>query len=287
MMLALIALVGCRGLDGPRDTAPRERVISLSPGVTEILYGVGAFSSLIADSEYCNFPDEARRLPHVGGFFNINLEAIAALRPDLTILVEDQAILFKDKLGQMGLRLLVVKNKSVADIVESIRAIGREAGHQAEADRLAEEVQHRIDRRLAETAGLPRMRVLCVVDRLPGTLKDIYAAAAGSFFDELISASGGRNIAPSDLHGYSKIQQEAVVDADPEVIIDIIHKPTAERAGDPKAVWRALPEIDAVKNGRVIVVSDPFFAHPSQRLVETLDSFSRIIHPEIFGPYAE
>ena len=285
--LALLALLACRGFQGSHQTAPRQRLISLSPGVTEIVYGVGAFPSLIADSEYCNFPEEAKRLPHVGGFFNINLEAIAALRPDLVILIEDQAIFFKDKLEEMRLPLLVVRNKSVADILESIRTIGRETGKQTEAERLAEEVQRRIDKRTEETAVLPRLRVLCVVDHLPGTLKDVYSASPGSFLDELITASGGQNIAPSDLHGYSKIQQEAVVDANPQVILDIVHKPSAERAGDPRAVWQALAQIEAVKSDRVIIVSNPFVVHPSQRITETLDTFSRIIHPEVFGLYAE
>jgi iron complex transport system substrate-binding protein len=285
--LALIALLACRGFQESKETATRKRLISLSPGVTEIIYGVGAFPSLIADSEYCNSPEEAKRLPHVGGFFNINLEAIAEMRPDLIILIEDQAIFFKDKLEEMRLPLLVVKNKSVADIVDSISTIGRETGHGAEGERLAEELQRRIAQRTKETAALPQLRVLCVVDRLPGTLKDIYSASPGSFLDELITASGGQNIAPNDLHGYSKIQQEAVVDANPQVIIDIVHKPSAERAGDPRAVWQALAQIEAVKSDRVIIVSDPFVVHPSQRITETLDTFSRIIHPEVFGHYAE
>lgn len=285
--IALIMLLACRGSQGPIETASRQRLISLSPGVTEIIYGVGAFPSLMADSEYCAYPEEAKRLPHVGGFFNINLEAIAALKPDLIILIEDQAIFFKDKLDRMGLRVLVVKSKSVADIIESIRAIGRETGHQDEGERLADQIQRRIDQRTKETASLPRPRVLCVVDHLPGTLKDIYTATSGSFLDELIAASGGQNIAPPDGRGYSKIQQEAVVEANPQVIIDIVHKPSVERTGDPKAVWRALPQIEAVRTGRVIIVADPFVAHPSQRIVETLDAFSRIIHPEVFGPYGQ
>ena len=149
-VLTLAALLSCRGFQQQPQTAPRQRLISLSPGVTEILFGVGAFSSLVADSDYCRFPEEAKQLPHVGGFFNINLEAIATLKPDLMILIEDQAILFKDRLEQMGLRVLIVKSKSIDDIVESIRTIGREAGHQTEGERLAAEVEQQIDRRLKE-----------------------------------------------------------------------------------------------------------------------------------------
>jgi iron complex transport system substrate-binding protein len=284
LVAALCGLLACRGLK-TKEAAPRQQLISLSPGVTEIVYGVGAISSLVAVCQYCDFPDEVRKLPRVGDFFNINLEAIAAIKPDLIILIEDQSIFFKDKLEQMGLRVLVVKSRSVADIIESIRAIGRETGHQAEGERLAGEVQSRIQQRAQKTANLARPRVLCVIDHLPGALRDVYVAAAGSFLDELITASGGHNIAPKDARGYSKIQQEAIARANPEVIIDIVHKSSAEWASDPKSVWQALPQVEAVSSGRVIIVSDPFIAHPSQRIVETLDVFSQIIHPEVFGQY--
>jgi iron complex transport system substrate-binding protein len=283
--VALTALLACRSYQEPADTATRQRLISLSPSVTEILYGVGAFSSLVAVSEYCDYPEEARQLPRVGGFTSASLESILALSPDLIILLEAQSPFFKDKLDEMGLRTLVVKNKTVADTVEAIRLIGRGTGHHAEGDRLADEVRRRIDQRIEETKNLPRLRVLCSVDHVPGTLKDVYTASEGSFLDELIMASGGQNIAPPGDRGYSKIQQEAIVDSNPQVIIDIVHKPSVERLGDPRSVWQALPEIEAVRTGRISIVSDPFVTHPSQRILETLDVFSRIIHPEVFGRY--
>jgi len=287
LILACLAPLACRHYQGPADTATRLRLISLSPSVTEILYGVGAFGSLVAVSEYSDYPEEAKWLPRVGGFTSASLESILALSPDMVILLEAQAPFFKDKLEQMGLRTLVVKNKTVADTVEAIRSIGRETGHPAEGDRLADEVRRRVDRRIEETKNLPRLRVLCSVDHVPGTLKDVHAASEGSFFDELIVASGGQNIAPPGDQGYSKIQQEAIVDANPQVIIDIVHKPSVERLGDPHSVWRALPEVEAVRTGRISIVSDPFVTHPSQRMLETLDVFSRIIHPEVFGRYVE
>jgi iron complex transport system substrate-binding protein len=283
---ALIMLLACHGLK-TKEVAPRQQIISLSPGVTEIIYGVGAFSSLAATCKYCDFPEEVRKLPTVGDFFNIDLEAIAAIRPSLIILIEDQSIFFKDKLEQMGLRVLVVKSRSVADIIESIRTIGLQTGHMVEGERLADEVQSRIKQRASQTASLTKPRVLCVIDHMPGTLRDIYVATAGSFLDELIAASGGNNVAPKSVLGYSKIQQEGIVDADPQVIIDIVHGSSVEQAGDPKSLWLALPQIQAVRNGRVAIVSDPTIAHPSQRIVETLDVFSRIIHPEVFGSYGQ
>jgi iron complex transport system substrate-binding protein len=286
IMLALMTMPACRRVDGPaQSAAPAGRIISLSPGVTEILYGIGAFGSLVADSEFCDFPAEATRLPHVGGFFDANLEAIAALKPDLLIVIEDQAAFLKDKVEQMGIAVLVVKCRTVPDIVESIRSIGRETGHQTEAESLADSVQASVERRAKQSSALSHPRVLCVIDRLPGTLKDIYVASANSFLGDLIAASGGQNIAPSDKQGYARMQGEAVADYNPEVIIDVIHR--TQPAAETGNVWLDFPKIEAVRTGRITFVSESFLVHPSQRLVEALDAFSRIIHPEVFGKYEQ
>jgi iron complex transport system substrate-binding protein len=287
-IVALSMVAGCRRANGsaelPRAEVPR-RIISLSPGITEIMYGIGAFSALIADSEFCDFPEEAKRLPHVGGFFNANLEAIAALKPDLVILIEDQGVFLEDKLGQLGIGVLIVKSKTVVDIVESIRAIGGATGRQAEGERLAAQVETAVDLRAKQTSALPRPRVLCVIDRLPGTLKDIYVASPNSFIGDLITASGGANVAPLDKHGYARIQGEAIAEYNPQVIIDIIHG--AAPAADTTRVWQDFPRIDAVRNGRVTFMSDSVVVHPSQRLVEGLERLSQIIHPEVFGSYGQ
>jgi len=191
LALALISLWACKGQPEQPRTGQKLRVVSLSPGVTEILYGIGAFDLVVADSKFCDYPEAAKSLPHVGGFVDVNLEAIASIKPDLIILIDEQAIMFRDKLEQLGIRVLSVKNRSIADIVESIRVIGHETGHDAEAAKVADDITTRVTARTNETKSLPKVRVLCVVDRVPGTLRDIYTATQGSYLDEMITASGG------------------------------------------------------------------------------------------------
>src|SRR3954463_9390066 len=104
--LALISFWACKGqIDQPK-TGQKLRIVSLSPGVTEILYGIGAFDLLVADSKFCDYPEAAKSLPHVGGFVDVNLEAIAAIKPDLIILIDEQAVMFRDKLEKLGARVL-------------------------------------------------------------------------------------------------------------------------------------------------------------------------------------
>ena len=283
--LILIGLFACKVPQSQPKSAHGLRLISLAPGVTEILFGIGAFDMLVADSKYCDYPEAAKTLPHVGGFYDANLEAIASMRPDLIIIIEDQVVFFKDKLEKLGYRVLVVNSRTVNDVIDSIRIIGHETEHQTQADKLADDVENRINERIKQTISLPRPRVLCVVDRVPGTLKDIYTAAPESFIDGLVSASGGRNISPPDKRGYSKIQQEAVVDTDPEIIIDMVHANGLNDLQKAQEPWQALPQISAVRQHRIITVNETFTRHPSQLMLETLDAFSKIIHPEIFGEY--
>jgi len=285
--LGLVALLACKGQPEQSASPHKLRVVSLSPGVTEILYGIGAFDLLVADSKFCDYPEEAKKLPHVGGFYDVNLEAISSIKPDLIILIDDQSIMFRDKLEKLGARVISVKNKSVADIVDSIRIIGRETGHDAEAQKVADQITTKVATRINETKALPKTRVLCVVDRVPGTLRDIYTATSGSYLDELITASGGQNIAPADGQGFSKIQQEAIVDTDPQIIIDMIHLNPSEDIASTRAPWNVLSQVTAVREHRIVTLDETYTRHPSQLLVETLDALSRIIHPEVFGTYVK
>jgi iron complex transport system substrate-binding protein len=278
-------LAACNPVSGGGTTTSSQRLISLSPGVTEILYGIGAFSSLVADSDYCDYPEAAKHLPHVGGFFTINLEAVAGFHPTLIIITQDQAAFFKDKFDQMGLKVLVIKNARVDDVVESIRTIGNAIGYADAARQLADSIAAHVTQRAVQTKSLPHPKVLCVIDHLPGTLKDIYVASDDSFIGDMIAASGGQCLSVPNQNGYAKIQQEAIVDYNPEILIDVVHKTGPNTVPENTEIWRQLPQVTAVKSGRVICVSEPYLVHPSQLLVDSLDALSKMIHPEVFGAY--
>src|SRR6266496_5259675 len=105
-----------------------QRIVSVSPNVTEILYGIGAFDRVVAVSDYCTYPPAVESLARVGGWQNSSLEKIAALRPDLVILTDAQAPFLEDKLRDLGIRSVAVPTRSLADIFVSIDVIGRATG---------------------------------------------------------------------------------------------------------------------------------------------------------------
>ena len=265
-----------------KDGRP-QRIISLTPSTTEILAGVGAFERVVAVSDYCSYPAQVKYLPRVGGWSNPNLEQLASLRPDLVVFWDSQAQFVKDKIEAMGVRTLSVPSRSLADAFAAIEQIGRATGNEAEAARLLAETRASVEEVRARASALPRRNVLCVVDRVPGTLRDLYTAADGSFIAELIEAAGGKSVAPSAQGGWGKLQKEAVVALDPDVIIDLMmQKPEGKFAEDTLAVWRELPTLRAVREGRVHAVREETVLHPSQFVGDTARRFAELIHPEEF-----
>ncbi|HEX8560244.1 MAG TPA: ABC transporter substrate-binding protein [Pyrinomonadaceae bacterium] len=283
---ALLAGCGAAGPAAPaaKSDATPQRIISFSPSSTEVLYGIGAFDRVVAVSQYDEFPPEVARLPRVGGWSNTNMEQVASLRPDLIIITEAHVPFVKDKLETMGVRTVVVGGVSFADVYDGMEKIGAATGREAEARRLIEETRARLEEVRARTRGLPRPRVLCIADRLPGTLRGLYAATGGSFIVELIEAAGGESIAPPAEKGFGQISKEAVVELDPEVIIDMAQSSNdAKLAEDPREVWGELSQVRAVREGRVYSLRDTSLIHPSQFVADSARKFAELLHPEAFG----
>jgi iron complex transport system substrate-binding protein len=287
LLLALAALLPAGGCDVgrivPGSGAKPARIISLTPSTTEILHGVGAFDRVVAVSDYCSYPPEATKLPRVGGWSNPNMEQIAGLRPDLVIYCDAQAQFVKDRVEAAGIKTLEVPTQTLEDAYKSIELIGRATGEEEAARGLLEQTRARVEAVRLVTERLPRRRVLCVVDRVPGTLRDLYTAGGDSFIAHLIRVAGGEPISPPTGGGWGKMQKEAVVALDPDVILDLMmHKESGSFAEDTLAVWKELPTLRAVREGRVYPVRDETVLHPSQLVGDSARRFAGLIHPEAF-----
>jgi len=287
LSLALIALLGllggCRHGQQQANFEPRpQRIVSLSPSTTEILYGIGAWPQVIAVSQFCTYPDDVKNKPRVNGWDKTNLEQVMALKPDFVIGVDAQEPFLKDKLTGLGVRSLFVKSQTLADIMESMKAIGRGTGREQEASNLVAKTQAEIEAVQKAVGNRPHPRVLCIVDRVPGTIRDLYTATKGSYLDELISIAGGESIAPQGDHGYGKINKEAVLTLNPEVIIDMVQGSKGNFGEDPIAVWNELGEVRAVREKRIYPMTDPSVIHPSQFIGHTAQVFAKALHPESF-----
>jgi len=273
--LALAALVtlAAGAADMPR------RIVSLSPNLTEILYGIGAFPQIVGVTDYCTYPPEVKKLPSVGGWDGASMEKLLGLRPDLVVVDDAEAPFVEAKVEALGFRLLVIPNHTVAEVYSGMEEIGRATGHEAGAQTLIAETREDLARVSRKTAALPKPGVLLIVDRTPGTLRELYAATAGGFLAELITIAGGRPAAPPAKNGYGKLSHEDLLAINPDVILDCIHG-TDRRSNGTAGVWQQMPELKAVRTQRVYGLDEDYIPHATQRMVQTAELFARLIHPE-------
>jgi ABC-type Fe3+-hydroxamate transport system substrate-binding protein len=256
-----------------------KRIISLSPSINEIIFGLGAWKSVVGVTIYSDFPPEVKNCPTVGGWINPNFESIVALKPDLVIMIKDQDKIFGDKIRKLGLKTLSVESTTIKDISDSILRIGKAFGKDEEAREVTENFKFGLDEIRTKTVGVRSKRVLFVVGRNPGTLEDIYAISRGSYINEIIDIAGGANIVKNNVFSV-KVSKEAILSLNPEVIIEINHERINE--DETLKVWDELKDVSAVKNKEVYILRDTVLLHPSQRVAQGARTIAEILHPEVF-----
>lgn len=273
--LLLAAPPGAAGAD---RAVPR-RIISLAPSVTETLFALGLGERVAGVTDYCDYPRAAARLPRVGGYITPNYEAVAALRPDLAVLLPEHADV-RPKIAALGVEILPMDSRSVQGILDGMRRIGGRCGDPERAARLTEELEAGLSRVGRAAAGRPRPRVFLCVGRAagPGGLRSLHAAGPGGLHHDLILRAGGANAVPPGPASYPLFSAEAVLRLDPDVIVEF-----APRQGDPAALrreWGALRSLSAVRGDRVFVFTHDFLSVPGPRLVRFIEDLARALHPD-------
>jgi iron complex transport system substrate-binding protein len=285
LIVLMAAVLSLRGAD-PSERPIPQRIISLSPNITEILYALGLENHIVGVTDFCKYPPEAQEKTKVGTLLSPNLEVIISLKPDLIIMLPSYEKTRKN-LESVGIRTLEVKNDTIRDVLDSIATIGAATGRTSESLELVKSIKAELARIAGEVAHEARPRVLFVVDHNPDTLQQIYAAGPGTFIDDMIVAAGGDNVLKHSIGTYPIISKEEIVSLNPEVILDASY--TAKMASGIAAqderrkryqnLWKQLPSISAVKNGRVIVLEDPALMIPGSEIAKNVGYFNRLFHP--------
>jgi iron complex transport system substrate-binding protein len=280
----LFCFIAATATNGHTQSLTRpQRIVSVSPVITEILYGIGAFDRVVGVSDYCTYPAAVKDLPRVGGWTNTNLEKIVSLRPELILITEPQAPFVVDKFRKLKLQYAAIPSQSLNDVYNAIDRIGSAVGHQVQAARLVLETRTAVDAVRNRTKALTKRRVLAVVDRTPGTLRQLTVATPGSFLAELVEIAGGQLVTAPTKGGYVTINKEALAGLDPEIILDIVHTPEGRIGEDYRTVWAAMRTLRAVRENKVRLVNDEFVLHTSQFVSQSVNLLAATIHPEVFA----
>ncbi|NJD28129.1 MAG: hypothetical protein FIA92_07510 [Chloroflexi bacterium] len=257
--------------------AQPQRIVSLTPATTEVLFAIGAGPRVVGKVEdIANHPPEAADVPIVATFAGIDVEQIVALEADLVVsggsgLSQGPAV---EQLRNAGVPVLVVYPTTVDGALEGIRTIGRAAGEAQAADDLVQSMTAQIDAVSAVTEGVERPRVFYEIDYG----QSIFTPPATSIYGEMIRLAGGEPI--SGDPNYS-ISLESLVDADPQVILlgDAAYGVTPEQVA-ARPGWGGMT---AVTDGRIHPVDDILITRPGPRLTQGLRELLGAIHPEIVG----
>lgn len=252
---------------GPKPPPAPQRIVSLAPSATDVVVALGAAKRLVGVTRYDTSP-EVKGLPSVGGFLDPNPEAVVALRPDLALWVTDGGALETvRKIADLGVPVLALPVVGVADVLSTVRVIGRALGEGTAGDRLARTLEDGIARVRARAAELPRRRVLFLVGREP-----LVAAGPGSYPDELLRIAGADNVVKGTRPWPVYPLEKAVAD-DPEIIVDAAF---LEHAGGEGR----LSAIPASRRGGLVKLQDDDALRPGPRMVRALEKLFAAVHPE-------
>jgi len=268
-------------------TSPPERVVSLAPSNTEMLFAVGAGDYVVGVTDFCNYPYnfaawiEAGNMTSIGNYYGPSVEPIVALEPDL-VLASSGSLEAAENLRSLGYNVLVLEARTIDGVLQDILVVGRATGNAFEAGVLVSEIRTRIDT-VANQAMLATStpKVYHEVWNEP-----IMSVGPGTFIEELINLAGGENIFTDAITSWPTVSSEAIIEKNPDVMFfpDMYmgvgnFYETIEVVKD-RPGWNS---ITAVINDALYEINADIISRSGPRLVDALEIIAKMVHPEIFG----
>ncbi len=273
------ALMDARGVEISFDEPP-QRIISMAPSNTEILFAIGAGSQLVGRDDVSDYPPEALEIESIGSTYGeLNTEAILALNPDVILAADLTPPEQIETLENLDLVVFQVRNPAeFSDLYENLSVLGRMTGHAQQADALVEQLRERTEAVSSAVAESDRVPVFYEVDGSDPAAP--WTTGSATFQDVLIQMAGGENIA-DELEGWGQLSIEEIVTRDPYVIFFATGPwvPTTVESLSARAGWS---DIRAVVDGNVIAIDTNWVDRPGPRLVDALEAMAKTIHPELF-----
>ena len=282
-------------------TVPPQRIVSLSPSNTEILFAVGAGPKVVGVTDYCDYPPdlkmriEAEEITRVGGYWNPSIKEIFELKPDLVLVSTAECkvktneckvncrrrceitVQVAAQLRSLGLKVLTLGPHSMNDILDNILLVGRASGNSVEASKLVKKLRQKIDsviKKSKEASHRPKVYF--------EVWNDPYmSVSSGTWIGDIINLAGGANIFGDEVSEWPIINSEDIVQRNPDIIVFPVVPGVPRFWGSFKDVKNRLgwKNVNAVRNGYLYEVPRDFISRPGPRLVKALEIMEKIIHP--------
>ncbi len=250
---------------------PPQRIVSLSPGHTEVLFAIGAGDQVIAVDTQSDFPRETEEKTKIDAM-SPDLEAVDELEPDLVVIMAGPEDVVQS-LDERGLQVLWLElPDSLGSLLDHIDLLGEVTGHTDQSDSLVHAMDARALEFLDKVGATQGQRVYHELDN------ELTTASSSTFIGELYLILNAANIGDDPQQPYPQLTLDAIVDADPEVII-VAHAGASPESVKARPGWQ---DISAVKNDRIYVVDPDIVNRPGPRLVEGLETLAKLLHPDLF-----
>lgn len=257
-----------------------ERIVSLAPNITEILFALGLGDKVAAVSAGSNYPPEAANKKKVGSFWQPNIEEIIASKPDLVItLWFEQQKAIADSLNRLGYQVLTLKIEKIEELLEAIQEIGTATDCEQQAEQLVESIENELNDIRLQLGSVNKVKVLWAVQTEPLRL-----AGRNTFVNELIEWAGGENAVGPTIQKYPQIGTEELLACGAETIIQSAMGTAniAEQQQAAEVFWGRWANLPAVKNNRIYVVNPDTVLRLSPRLAQGVRLIAGYLHPDIF-----
>jgi iron complex transport system substrate-binding protein len=261
---------------------PAQKIVSIAPSNTEILFAIGAGPQVIGRDEFSDYPEQAKQLPSVGGGYGaLDMETLIALQPDLVLASQLTPAEQVQAIEKLGVKVYLLANpQNLEGMFENLLIIGQITGMRTKAQKIVDELKSRVaavDEKIAKTGQKPS--VFYELDSTDANAP--WTAGPGSFINTLITRAGGTNLGAKLKDAYAQISIEDLLVDQPDIIIvgDYTWGGVTVENVMERASWTGL---DALIQEKVYVFDDNLVSRPGPRMVDGLEAMAKLLHPELF-----
>ncbi len=275
VMALLLFVSAARAQQGP------QRIVSLVPSITEMLFAIDAGPRVVGVSSYDHFPPDVDKLPRVGALMDPDVERILSLRPDLVITYGSQTDL-RTQLDRAGIPVFQDRHGSIGHITDTMKELGMRLGVSTQAARAVAAFEGDLAAIRGRVKRRPRPRTLLVIGREPQSLRAISVSGGYGFLHDLLDLAGGDNVFASVTRESLLVSTEEILAKAPDVILELHYSdpPAPQLIERERQAWKPLSAVPAVRNGKVILLFGGELVVPGPRATETARAFARALHPE-------
>lgn len=251
-----------------------ERIVTLSPSINEIVFALGVGDDIVANTKYCDFPEESKNIPKIGGYSDISLEKILEVKPTVVIGQDYDEKLIQN-LKALNIKILSYKTNTIEDIKNTILELGSLFKKEENAKQIISKIDNNLD---SLKSIVENKKILIVISPKDSLSNQIYVTGNFLYFEDIIKASGNKNAYNSSNKAQPVVNTEKIINMNPDIIVLLapFHDGKTAELNEIKKLWKTLP-INAAKQNNIYAVDKLYAGIPSQRVEFFINDFRKIL----------